>query len=160
MTLNRRTFISMTLFAVAAAASGAAAAATRRYEINLSEAEWKKRLTPAQFNTLRKEATDTPYKSPYLSEKRAGTFACAGCGLPLFSSRTKYDSMTGWPSFYQHLPKAIHTETDTLLGFERIEVECRRCGGHLGHVFDDGPAPTGKRYCINGTALKFIPGKA
>lgn len=160
MTLNRRTFISISSIAVAAAASGAAAAATRRYEINLSEAEWKKRLTPAQFNTLRKEATDTPYKSPYLDEKRAGTFACAGCGLPIFSSKAKYDSMTGWPSFFQHLPRAIHTETDTLLGFERIEVECRRCGGHLGHVFDDGPAPTGKRYCMNGTALKFIPGKA
>lgn len=160
MTLSRRTFISISSIAVAAAASGAAAAATRRYEINLSEAEWKKRLTPAQFNTLRKEATDTPYKSPWLNEKRAGIFACAGCNLPVFSSKAKYDSMTGWPSFFQHLPKAIHTETDTLLGFERIEVECRRCGGHLGHVFDDGPAPTGKRYCMNGTALKFIPGKA
>ncbi|OYY63445.1 peptide-methionine (R)-S-oxide reductase MsrB [Sphingomonas sp. 28-62-11] len=163
MNLNRRTFLTASTIAIAtaaAAASGAAAAVKRRYEINLSEAEWKKRLTPAQFRTLRQEATDTPGKSPYLDEHRTGIFACAGCALPVFSSKAKYDSGTGWPSFFQHLPKAIHTETDTLLGFERVEVECRRCGGHLGHVFDDGPAPTGKRYCMNGTALKFIPGKA
>lgn len=160
MNLNRRTMLTTSAIAVAVVASGGASAAKRRFEITLSEVEWKKRLSPAQFRTLRQEATDTPFKSPYLNEHRAGIFTCAGCALPVYSSKAKYDSGTGWPSFFQPLPNAIHTETDTLLGFERVEVECRRCGGHLGHVFDDGPAPTGKRYCMNGTALKFLPGKA
>lgn len=160
MNLNRRTMLTTSAIAVAVVASGGASAAKRRFEVTLSEAEWKKRLSPAQFRTLRQEATDTPFKSPYLNEHRAGIFTCAGCALPVYSSKAKYDSGTGWPSFFQPLPNAIHTETDTLLGFERVEVECRRCGGHLGHVFDDGPAPTGKRYCMNGTALKFVPGKA
>ncbi|OQW75337.1 MAG: peptide-methionine (R)-S-oxide reductase [Proteobacteria bacterium ST_bin14] len=160
MNLNRRTMLTTSAIAVAVVASGGASAAKRRFEVTLSEAEWKKRLSPAQFRTLRQEATDTPFKSPYLNEHRAGIFTCAGCALPVYSSKAKYDSGTGWPSFFQPLPNAIHTETDTLLGFERVEVECRRCGGHLGHVFDDGPAPTGKRYCMNGTALKFVLGKA
>lgn len=160
MNLNRRTLLTTSAIAVAVVASGGASAAKGRFEITLSEAEWKKRLSPAQFRTLRQEATDTPFKSPYLNEHRAGIFTCAGCALPVYSSKAKYDSGTGWPSFFQPLPGAIHTETDTLLGFERVEVECRRCGGHLGHVFDDGPAPTGKRYCMNGTALKFVPGRA
>ncbi len=160
MNLNRRTLLTTSAIAVAVVASGGASAAKRRFEITLSEAEWKKRLSPAQFRTLRQEATDTPFKSPYLNEHRAGIFTCAGCALPVYSSKAKYDSGTGWPSFFQPLPNAIRTETDTLLGFERVEVECRRCGGHLGHVFDDGPAPTGKRHCMNGTALKFVPGKA
>ncbi len=160
MNLNRRTLLATSAIAVAVVASGGASAAKGRFEITLSEAEWKKRLSPAQFRTLRQEATDTPFKSPYLNEHRAGIFTCAGCALPVYSSKAKYDSGTGWPSFFQPLPNAIRTETDTLLGFERVEVECRRCGGHLGHVFDDGPAPTGKRHCMNGTALKFVPGKA
>lgn len=161
MTLNRRSFLTSSAIATAGIATMAVAAPKGgKYELTLSEAEWKKRLTPAQFRTLRQEATDTPFQSPYLNEHRAGIFSCAGCGLPVFSSKAKFDSGTGWPSFFQHLPGAIHTETDTALGFERVEVECRRCGGHLGHVFDDGPAPTGKRYCMNGTALKFSPGRA
>jgi peptide-methionine (R)-S-oxide reductase len=107
---------------------------------------------------LRHEDTETPFTSPLNDEHRAGIFACAGCALPLFSSKTKFNSGTGWPSFWQPLPKAVETRADGSLGFERIEVHCRRCGGHLGHVFDDGPPPTGKRYCMNGVAMAFTPG--
>lgn len=164
MTFSRRAFLSSSGIALAGAAlaTGACAKSTPkgRYEINLTDAEWKKRLTPAQYATLRQDATDVPFKSPFLNEHRSGIFSCAGCDLPAFSSRTKFESGTGWPSFYNFLPNAIKTETDTTLGFSRVEVHCRRCGGHLGHVFDDGPRPTGKRYCMNGTALKFTPGKA
>ena len=105
---------------------------------------------------LRHEATERPFTSALLKEHRAGTFVCAGCALPLFASKTKYDSGTGWPSFYQPLPNAVGTNTDSTLGMERVEVHCRRCGGHLGHVFDDGPPPTGKRYCMNGVSMKFV----
>jgi peptide-methionine (R)-S-oxide reductase len=164
MTFNRRAFLSSSGVALAGAAlsTGACAKATPkgRYEINLTDAEWKQRLTPAQYATLRQDATDVPFRSPFLNEHRAGIFSCAGCDLPAFSSRTKFESGTGWPSFYDFLPNAIKTETDRTLGISRVEVHCRRCGGHLGHVFDDGPKPTGKRYCLNGTALKFTPGKA
>jgi peptide-methionine (R)-S-oxide reductase len=141
--------------ALAACGSGAEAKA---YPVRFSEAEWRKRLTPEQFEILRKEGTETPGTSPLLNEHRRGTFVCAADGHPLFSSATKYDSRTGWPSFWQPLPNAIGTSTDRKLGYARTEVHCARCGGHLGHVFDDGPRPTGKRYCMNGDAMLFRPG--
>lgn len=129
----------------------------KRFEINLSEAEWRKRLSPAEFTVLRQEGTERPFSSPLNKEKRKGTFVCGGCGLPLFSSATKFESGTGWPSFWKPLPNAVGTSQDRTLGFSRTEVHCRRCGGHLGHVFDDGPKPTGLRYCMNGVAMEFRP---
>ena len=157
MNLTRRQMLAAGGAATALAVIGSARAATGNFEFTLSDAEWKKRLSPAAYAVLRKEATETPGSSKLLKEHRPGIFACAGCSLPLFSSKTKYDSGTGWPSFWQPLPKAVGTSSDRLLGFERVEVHCRRCGGHLGHVFDDGPKPTGKRYCMNGVAMTFVP---
>jgi peptide-methionine (R)-S-oxide reductase len=129
----------------------------KSFEVAKSEDEWRKQLSPAAFNVLRRQSTERPFSSPLNNEHRSGTFACAGCALPLFASQTKFDSGTGWPSFYRPLPDAVETSTDRMLIVERTEVHCRRCGGHLGHVFKDGPPPTGLRYCMNGVALKFEP---
>lgn len=123
-----------------------------------TDAQWKTRLTGSQYAILRQAATERPFSNALNDEHRAGTFVCAGCALPLYSSKTKYDSGTGWPSFWTPLKGGIATSTDHELGYARVEVHCKRCGGHLGHVFDDGPKPTGKRYCMNGTAMKFKPG--
>ena len=130
-------------------------AGAKPFEVVKSEAEWKQTLTPEQFRVLRKHGTERPFTSELNGEHRRGIFHCAGCELGLFRSETKYDSGTGWPSFFAPIDGAISTSTDHMLIYPRTEVHCSRCGGHLGHVFDDGPAPTGKRYCMNGIALKF-----
>lgn len=123
----------------------------------LSEAEWKERLTPEQFSVLRREGTERAFTSPLNDEKRDGVYACAGCGLDLFRSSEKYDSRTGWPSFWEALPNAVGTKIDFKILYPRTEYHCARCGGHQGHIFKDGPKPTGLRYCNNGVALTFRP---
>ncbi|HPQ94550.1 MAG: peptide-methionine (R)-S-oxide reductase MsrB [Thiothrix sp.] len=137
--------------------SGPLAAAEKggRFEISYSAAEWRRLLSPQQYYVLREQGTEARNSSPLLHEKRAGRFHCAGCDLPLYDAKTKYDSGTGWPSFYAALDNAVGYADDSAFFMTRTEVHCRRCGGHLGHVFDDGPAPTGKRHCINGVALGF-----
>lgn len=142
--------------ASALAACGSRADA-KAWPVNYSEAEWRKRLSPAQFHILREKGTEYPGTSPLLGEHRKGTFCCVADGNPLFASDTKFESGTGWPSFNRPLPGAVQTSTDFEVGYPRTEVHCARCGGHLGHVFDDGPPPTGKRYCMNGVALSFRP---
>ena len=122
----------------------------------LSDAQWKQRLTPSQYHVLREEGTERAFTSPLNDEKRKGVFQCAGCDLPLFTSEMKFDSGTGWPSFYTSLPGSAVTKRDFRLVLPRVEYHCARCGGHHGHVFDDGPRPTGMRYCNNGVALKFV----
>jgi peptide-methionine (R)-S-oxide reductase len=124
-------------------------------EVTKTDEEWERLLSPAQYDVLRHEATEPPGSSPLLYEHREGIFACAGCELPLFKSETKFESGTGWPSFFRPIEGSVLTRSDQTLGMERTEVHCRRCGGHLGHVFNDGPPPTGVRYCMNGVALKF-----
>jgi peptide-methionine (R)-S-oxide reductase len=161
---NRRTTL-LGIGALSALAAGIrgwlspaeAAQPARAYEVTHTEAEWRKLLTPEQYEVLRRAGTERPYSSPLDKEKRDGTFACAGCALPLFSSKTKFNSGTGWPSFWKPLDKAVDESEDTTFGMRRVEVLCHRCGGHLGHVFDDGPKPTGLRYCMNGLSLKFTP---
>ena len=142
------------------AANGASGSAAGQFEITHSDTEWRQLLTPAQYHVLREEGTERPYSSPLNDEHRSGVFACAGCKLDLFSSSTKFDSHTGWPSFWAPLDHAVATREDGSFGMVRTEVHCLRCGGHLGHVFDDGPKPTGLRYCMNGVAMNFTPGAA
>ena len=127
------------------------------YDVTKSDAGWKKSLSPEAYDVLRHEGTEAPFTSPLNNEHRKGVFACAGCALDLYSSNTKFDSGTGWPSFWKPLDNAVQTKTDNSLFMTRTEVHCRRCGGHLGHVFDDGPRPTGLRYCMNGVAMTFRP---
>ena len=127
------------------------------FEVTHTDAEWHRLLSPAQYRVLREAGTENPFSSPLDDEHRKGVFACAGCGLDLFDADTKFDSGTGWPSFWQPIAHSVIEQPDHSLGMERTEVLCRRCGGHLGHVFDDGPKPTGLRYCMNGLALTFHP---
>ncbi|WP_019508505.1 peptide-methionine (R)-S-oxide reductase MsrB [Pleurocapsa sp. PCC 7319] len=133
------------------------ATSENQYEIQKSEQEWKEALTPEQYRVLRKHGTERAGTSPLDKVYSEGTYFCAGCGQPLFSSDTKFNSGTGWPSFYQPLEDAVGTTVDRSLFMTRTEVHCDRCGGHLGHVFNDGPKPTGQRYCMNGVSLKFVP---
>lgn len=160
--ISRRGFLFTGTGIATALAGGAlsrpspAARPVEVFEVSLSDAQWRERLTPQQYGVLRMHGTERPGSSPLDKEYRPGVFACAGCGLELFSSTTKFDSGTGWPSFWQPLENAVGTRQDRAFGMVRTEVHCRRCGGHLGHVFKDGPEPTGLRYCMNGLALSFI----
>jgi peptide-methionine (R)-S-oxide reductase len=134
----------------------ASASGDAKFEIVKTDDEWRKILTKEQFYVLRKHGTERAFTHPLNDNKAEGTYHCAGCELALYSSKTKFDSGTGWPSFWEALDNAVGTTTDYFIGYPRTEVHCRRCGGHLGHVFDDGPQPTGKRHCINGVSLKFV----
>jgi peptide-methionine (R)-S-oxide reductase len=160
-TFSRRRFVLCGVASIAAAcgSTGPAAEAVpaQTFEVTHTDAEWRALLTRDQYDVLRHEATERPFSSPLNHEKRRGTFACAGCALDLFSSTTKFESGTGWPSFWAPLDKAVRETADRSLGIVRTAVQCRRCGGHLGHVFDDGPKPTGLRYCMNGVAMTFKP---
>jgi peptide-methionine (R)-S-oxide reductase len=161
--VTRRQFLagagaaSAAVLAVTACARSATASPAGDFEVTHTDAEWKQLLTSDQYDVLRKAGTEMPYSSPLNDEHRHGVFSCAGCALDLFSSDTKFDSGTGWPSFWKPLDNAVIEHSDSTLAMTRTEVLCRRCGGHLGHVFDDGPQPTGLRYCMNGVALAFRP---
>jgi peptide-methionine (R)-S-oxide reductase len=159
--MDRRTFMTLAVGGVGTVLVSSlptkVLAMERIDKMDKTNAEWKKLLNPAQYNVLREEGTERPFSSPLNHEKRAGMFACVACDLPLFPSKYKFDSGTGWPSFYDMLPGAVETRTDFKLILPRTEYHCARCGGHHGHVFKDGPAPTGLRYCNNGVALRFVP---
>lgn len=156
---NRRSFLSLCAMGVVAwrlsATDRLEASAGTATRFALSDGEWRHRLSPQAYAVLRRAGTEVPWSSPLNSEHRRGRFLCGGCALPLYSSATKFDSGTGWPSFYDHLRRAITTHDDGSLGFQRTEVRCARCDSHLGHVFSDGPRPTGLRYCMNGVAMRF-----
>lgn len=158
--MTKRTFLGTIAAAVGAGGAARAAAASDRFTTTYTEAEWRKRLNPEQYYVLREHGTERAGTSPLNREHRVGTFACAGCDLPLFASSAKFESGTGWPSFTAPLKGGVGTTVDKSFFMTRIEVHCHRCGGHLGHVFDDGPAPTGQRYCMNGNAMTFKPAKA
>lgn len=162
--MTRRKFMAGTALAGVAGLftlsrlTGAQAESAATFEVTKTDAEWKAQLSPEAYKVLRHEGTERPFTSPLNDEHRKGTFHCAGCDLPLFASETKFDSGTGWPSFYAPLDNAVGESKDTSFFMTRTEVHCRRCGGHLGHVFDDGPQPTGLRYCMNGVAMSFREG--
>jgi peptide-methionine (R)-S-oxide reductase len=153
--MQRRTFLNLLMMGSAGVVCLGVPPAFASYPVTKSDAEWKKILSPAAYNVLRHQGTEMPYSSPLDMFTKKGTYACAGCGTALFSSDTKYDSQTGWPSFWKPLPGAVVTRTDTSEMMIRTEVLCHSCGGHLGHVFTDGPKPTGLRYCMNGVAMTF-----
>ncbi|MGB7287909.1 MAG: peptide-methionine (R)-S-oxide reductase MsrB [Salaquimonas sp.] len=161
--MNRRKFLlsglsgGVSVAALTWMMGGTNASTGKQFEIMKTDEEWKAILTEEQFQVLRKEATERPFTSPLNDEKRAGLFHCSGCDLPLYDSKTKFDSGTGWPSFYDALENAVGTREDNSFFMKRTEVHCARCGGHLGHIFNDGPQPTGLRHCINGVSLKFVP---
>ena len=159
--MTKRSFLGGAALALGAfvtsCSRGGGEAGVETFEVVKSEDEWRKLLTPAQFSVLRDENTERPRSSPLNDENRRGTYACAGCALPVYASDAKFESGTGWPSFTAPIAGAVRTKPDRGLLGTRTEVHCRRCGGHLGHVFDDGPPPTGKRYCMNGVAMNFIP---
>ena len=158
--VTRRFFLTTSLLAVAAAELPCLPAGAEQFAVAYSDAEWRRRLTNQQYVVLRKAGTERPFTSALLNEHRRGVFTCAGCDQDLFSSETKFDSGTGWPSFWAPLDHAVGTEEDRSFFMLRTAVHCSRCGGHLGHVFDDGPKPTGLRYCMNGVALGFRPATA
>ena len=162
MMMTRRAFVTSAALIPAAGLSARTTDswAAESFEVTHTEEEWRKLLTPDQFAVLRQAGTERPFTSPLLHEERRGLFACAGCGLDTFSSTTKFDSGTGWPSFWAPIDKAVGATEDKSFGMVRTAVHCSRCGGHLGHVFDDGPKPTGLRYCMNGVALTFKPATA
>ena len=153
--MQRRIFLLGTAAAGLAASAGGLRAET--FEVTRTKAEWRAMLSDAEYQVMREEKTERAGSSPLDKETRAGVYECRGCDLPLYASEAKYDSGTGWPSFFESLPNAIGTNEDNTLFSTRTEVHCRRCGSHLGHIFDDGPAPTGKRHCLNGVSLRFVP---